>query len=458
MPFRPSAAFAVTLLLVAAGTTVPAARSQPGTTGMQAAASGGGPMTPVFVDSAGRRVVLPLAIDRVMPAEPNAVVLLRVLAPDKLAGPGPTDASGSRLPESAAAAYDWSRATTPAGMAALAHEAGAELIIDAGPVAPGRAAFADQVQRIAGIPYILVDDSFSRMPEMLQQVGRLLDQSSRGDRLGRYADHAISGVRGRLLITPADNRPRVYFALGPDGLTTALPGSPADMALAEAGVINVAAALGNGGERWVSPRQLFAWNPDYIIAEERSAYEAFRRDPQWRSLAAVEKQQVYLEPTRPFGWIEDPSGVNRLIGLNWLSTIFYPATTSGDLRTTVCEFYDLFYRTKLTNADIEAIVRPAGAPPPETENALQEQSPTGLGPSMPAMPVPQTSPVPGAPSAGTQQPPSPSTITGVPGLPNTAPSATCTVPTAPTPLPLPGLAPVPGVPTAPGNGQAPPKT
>ena len=54
-------------------------------------------------------------------------------------------------------------------------------------------------------------------------------------------------------------------------------------------------------------------------------------------------------PSNPFGWLEDPSGINRLIGLYWLSSLFYPDATQEDLRATVCDFYDKFYRTKLTN-------------------------------------------------------------------------------------------------------------
>lgn len=439
---RPAALSIAASLLLAGALLTLAARGQTGDAAVPSAATISTPLY-AFVDSAGRRIALPASINRVLPAERNAEVLLYVLAPGKLMRP-------------ARPGYDWSLAANPAPLAALAREAGVDLILDAGPVTPARAAFADQVQRLSGIPYILANDSFSRMPEMLRAIGGVLGDDNRGDRLARYADHAISGIRGRLLITPADNRPRVYFALGPDGLITALPGSPAEMALEEAGVINVAAAAGRGGLISVSPGQLLAWNPDYIIAEDRAAYDEFRRDPQWRSLAAVERRQVFLEPTRPFGWIEDPSSVNRLIGLGWLSTLFYPATTAGDLRTTVCEFYDLFYRTKLTNAQIEAMVRPAGVPPPENPAAMQEP----MGRIGPAMPVPQTSPAPGAPTAAAPNPAapagqSPSAITGVPGLPNTAPTAACTVPTAPTPLPLPGLAPVPGVPTPPGGAPVP---
>src|SRR5215211_8239633 len=39
-----------------------------------------------FLDAAGRRVILPDTIGRILPAERNAEVLIFVLAPDRLAG------------------------------------------------------------------------------------------------------------------------------------------------------------------------------------------------------------------------------------------------------------------------------------------------------------------------------------------------------------------------------------
>jgi iron complex transport system substrate-binding protein len=422
-----------------------------------------------FIDSAGRRVMLPAYVARVMPAERNAEVLVYVLAPDKLAGLERTAERLAPLPRRPReATIDWVLRSTPAEMAATARRLHADLIIDAGAVTPQRVAFADQVQQETGIPYILVDDSFARMPAMLRTIGAILGIENRADRLGRYADHAISGLRGRMLITPADTRPRVYYGLGYDGLTTALPGSPAGMALDEAGVINVAWPLGRGGEVRITPRQLLAWNPDVVIAEPRGFYDALRRNPRWRGITAVREGRVYLEPTAPFGWIEDPSGINRLIGLQWLSTLFYPSATAEDLRTAVCEFYDLFYRIKLTNAAVEDLVRPAGAPPQEAGLGYSEPL-VGLGAAPPSAlaPAPATpiTPVtPGAPGARTPPAPAgPNREAPLPGLPNNSPSATCSIPTETVQQPLlpglpPGLTPAPGgtPPAAPAPGAAPP--
>ncbi len=365
-----------------------------------------------FTDSAGRRIVLPERIGRVMPAEPNAEVLVFVLTPEKLTGLSRVPGRGSLLPRAARLpVLDWRPGSTPASMADTARQLRPDLIIDASSVTLERSAFADQVTRLTGIPYILVDDSFARMPKMLRTVAAILGVNDRHSRdLWLYAEHAIAGERGRLLIRPANARPHVYYGRGHDGLTTALPGSPAGESIDAAGAINVASPLGRGTEVSISREQLLGWDPDIIIAAERSFYDALRRNPAWRRLSAVRNKRVYLEPSSPFGWIEGPSGVNRLIGQYWLSSLFYPDATQEDLRATTCDFYNKFYRIKLTNAQLEAMVRPAGIPPPEVLRPVGEPL-VGLPPS--AVPY------------------------GVPGAPNemqaTAATATCIVPTGPSP-------------------------
>lgn len=401
-----------------------------------------------FIDAAGRQVVLPDRIGRILPADRNAEVLVFVLAPDRLAGleAGPGRRGG--LPRGARpAVLSWRTRSTPDSMAATARQVGADLIIDAGTVTPNRAAFADAVQRLTGIPYILVDSSFERVPLVLQSSGAILGVADRAEDLRIFAEHAIAGLRGRLLIRPANTRPRVYYGLGADGLTTALPGSPAGAAIDEAGAINVAARLGRVTQVRISPEQLLGWDPQIIIAEKRSFYNALRRDRAWRRLSAVRNNKVYLEPSMPFGWIEDPSGVNRLIGLHWLSSLFYPDATQEDLRSTACDFYDKFYRIRLTNAQLEAMVRPAGAAPLEAPRQLAEPL-VGLG-AAPSSTLPPGTPgaltVPTAPTpAATNQ----TALCAVPGAASPLPGMYTAPPAA---TPDIGAAPLPGLPGTPGT-------
>ncbi|HEY8873283.1 MAG TPA: ABC transporter substrate-binding protein [Stellaceae bacterium] len=369
-----------------------------------------------FTDAAGRRIVLPDPIRRILPAERNAEVLVFVLAPERLVGLSRLPGRGALFPRAGRLpVVDWRPRANPASMAETARRLRPDLIIDAGAVTPERAAFAEQVQQMTGIPYILVDDSFARIPTMLRSVGAILGNGDRAIDLAIFAEHAIAGLRGRLLIRPADTRPHVYYALGPDGLTTALPGSPAGEAIDEAGAINVASGLGRGSETVVSREQLLAWDPTVIIAQDRRFYASVRRDRALRRLSAVRNHRVYLEPRYPFGWIEDPSSINRLIGLYWLSSLFYPDATQEDLRATACDFYDKFYEISLTNGQLEAMVRPAGIPAVETLRPVGEPL-IGLGAAPPS-----TLP------AGT--PGTPSQAAAAPEVaPGTGPAAKCIVP------------------------------
>jgi iron complex transport system substrate-binding protein len=392
-----------------------------------------------FTDAAGRRVALPDRVGRVLPAERNAEVLLYALAPDKLAGLERPAQAGKRPGAPVRPpVLRFRPGATVSGVMAAARNARAELILDAGPVTPERAAFANEVTQRTGIPYVLVDDSFERMPAVLRTIGTVLGVADRADELRRFAENTIINTRGVLLIRPVDTRPRVYYALGPDGLTTPLPGVPAAQAIAEAGAINVAAPLGRSIYTRISRDQLLAWNPDIIIAQYPRFYDALRRDGSWRRLAAVRNHKVYLEPEGPFGWIDDPPGINRLVGLSWLSTLFYPEPTREELRGTVCEFYDRFYRVRLTNAQLGDILAPAGIPRPEPARA--NGAPLGLGPA-PSVPGPA---VPGAaPSPGISSPVTPLAGTPPPADFGTAPNAAGTLPALP-----PELAPAPSGPGA----------
>lgn len=370
-----------------------------------------------FTDSAGRIVVVPAHVSRVMPADWAAEVLIFVLDKNKLAAPG-------YGPHAAAPRYGRvpfvGPLAGPNGAAAVAR-LHPDLIIDAGPVTPARVAFADQTMQATGVPYLLIDNSLDRTPTMLRTIGRLLGVADRADDLAGSAEHAINALRGRLLIQPANQRPRVYYARGPNGLETALPGSEAAASIEAAGAINVASALAPGAPPTVTPQQLREWNPDIIVAEDRGFYAAAARNPAWNGLSAIRNHKLFLEPSEPFGWIDDPAGVNRLIGLYWLSQIFYPGDSQDDLRSLMADFYDKFYGIKLTDAQIEAIAKTAGIPPSDTPHLA----------ALPALGTVPNGANPTTPGAG-----APGAVSGAPGavnepgrrgvLPNEMPPATTT--------------------------------
>jgi iron complex transport system substrate-binding protein len=348
-----------------------------------------------FVDSAERYVALPNQIGRVMAADQSAAVLVYVLAPEKLVGwsrPLSRDqrayipAKFARLP-----VVGQLSGPAPTAAADAVTRLHPDLIIYTGIVSPEAAARADEIQQQTRVPYIVLDGSIQTIPDILTTVGAMLGVGERGQDLAHDARTAIDGLRGRLLITESTSRPLVYYGLGPDGLETGLARSEAMSAIDQAGAINVAASLGTGELTRVTREQIFQWNPAVIIAQQRSFYNTLLRSPAWRGLEAVAKKRFYLAPSDPFGWIDNPAGVNRIIGLPWLSSLCYPAVYQEDLRATVRDFYDKFYRVKLTDKQLEALVRLAEAQTGQPQTQINV-------PILGAEPVPYPSTTPNAPS------------------------------------------------------------
>jgi iron complex transport system substrate-binding protein len=326
-----------------------------------------GPVTAgIFIDSAGRRVTLPDRIERIMPAGPASAVFVYAVVPGKLIGwPEPLSraqrallpAKYVRLPTIGQLGGPYPTAT--ADDVLRLHP---DLIIGYGVISPPTVALADRIQQQTRIPYILLDDSIQLMPQIIRQLNPILGGGDRGDAVGTYAFRAIGLLRGQLLIVSANGRPLVYYGRGPDGLEAVLPGSAPATDIEQAGVINVAGTLGRGAVVPVTRDQILAWNPQIIIAQQRSFYNSLLHSPSWRSLAAVRRKMVYLQPADPFGWIDDPPGLNRIIGLYWLSSLFYPDVYQQDLHVIAREFYQLFYGVQLTDRQLEALIKPAENP------------------------------------------------------------------------------------------------
>jgi len=346
-----------------------------------------------FVDAAERFVVVPDRVARVMTVSQPADVLVYVLAPDKLVNwsTPPARAQRAYLPTKLARLPVIAAAADPAEAARSVARLRPDLVIDCGPVSPEAAARADQIQQQTGVPYIVLDNSIQTTPETLRTIGAMLGVSERGDDLGKFADYAIDALRGTLLVAAPDERPLVYYGRGPDGLETGLFDSQATAAIDQAGVIN-AARLGRGELTRVTRDQIFAWNPAIIIAEQRGFYNSLLHSAAWRGLAAVGNKRVYLAPADPFGWIDDPPGVNRIIGLYWLVALFYPSQFQQELGANVHDFYETFYKVKLTEKQIEALLRPAIG---HTETAGGQVAVPILGAE--PVPLPSTAPNPPPP-------------------------------------------------------------
>lgn len=323
------------------------------------------------MDSAGRAINLPARPSKVFAAGGPASVALYALRPDAMVG-WPRRVRTEEAPYVLPAVRDLPEAGMITGRGDTANieavlRTKPDLILDFGSVNSTYMSLADNTQARTGIPYALVDGRFSATAASLRLLGRLLGAEERAEALALYTEALFARLDALLAGIPESARPRVYLARGPAGLETGLRGSINTEIIERAGGRNVADS--NDARRGivnVSPEQILAWDPDVVLTWDREFHQRVTqgRDPLWRSMRAIRANRLYLAPTAPFGWIDRPPSLNRIIGLSWVANLLYGDRFAFDLQNETRAFYKLFYQVDIIDADLQTLVAWADGKPP----------------------------------------------------------------------------------------------
>ncbi|ETW10826.1 iron ABC transporter periplasmic binding protein [Roseivivax marinus] len=321
-------------------------------------------------DSAGRTVEVPGEIETVFAAGPPASVLVYVVAPETLTGwpRALRPEEGDYIAEPYRDLPETGRLTGRSGEANLERvlEIEPDLILDFGSVRGTYVDLANRVQAQTGIPYILIDGRFENTPEALRLLGEVLGKPERGEQLAGDAEDTFARIDAILAEVPEEDRPRTYLARGPDGLETGMKGSINTEIIERAGGANVADDGGRTqGLVQVSPEQVIVADPEIVVTWDPTFYDRVWEDSLWAGVDAVREGQVYLSPTAPFGWIDRPPSLNRMMGLRWMARLFYPERWEGDLRDETAEFYKTWYQVELGDAELDRLLEWAEGRPPE---------------------------------------------------------------------------------------------
>lgn len=313
-------------------------------------------------DAAGRVIEIPQKVTRVFPAGPPAAIMLYTLAPELLLGwPRANRAEelefllpeiGSR-PEIGRITGRGNTANLEAVIALKP-----DLILDVGSTSQTFVSLAARVREQTGIPYMLLDGRFDATPASYRILGKLPGLEARAQALAAYTEETFSTISKRVDAIPMAERPKVYYARGPRGLETGLGGS-INVETIELLAHNVAGAA-RGGLANVSIEQVLLWNPDVIVTIDRDFAASIGSDPAWKSVSAVKNGRVHLSPKLPFGWVDFPPSVNRLIGLWWLAKIFYPERFLEDMHKLTRDFYKRFYHVDVSDAQLARVLAGRG--------------------------------------------------------------------------------------------------
>jgi iron complex transport system substrate-binding protein len=234
-----------------------------------------------------------------------------------------------------------------------------DVIIDVGNVGDTYVSTAKRANEQTGAPFVLVDGRLLESARQIREVAALLGANERGVVLANFADQVLSDA-ARVRQDTTKKKVRVFYGRGADGLETGLAQSIHTEAIDLVGADNVAAAAGEKISSRVSLEQLIQWKPDMIVTLDANFYETLKKGGVWGQLDAVKNKRFYLIPSVPFGWIDHPPSINRLLGVIWMQRTLYPETMSEELfHAKIQAYFKLFYGYDLSDDELKQILNPS---------------------------------------------------------------------------------------------------
>ena len=301
---------------------------------------------------------VPAKVTRVFPAGPPAAILLYTLAPELLIGwprANRPEECVYMLPEICTrpeVGRITGRGNTANLETVLAQKP--DLILDVGSTSATFVSLADRVQEQTGIPYALLDGRFASIAKTYRTLGALIGRSEDAEKLARYAEETLKTILGRIEAIP---RRRAAAGLLRARAARARD-RPRRLDQCRDHRDDRAQCRGRDARR---PRQCLdragAGVESRCDRDHRPGIcgDRARRSVLGRGQGGA-RQPRSLSPKMPFGWVDFPPSVNRLIGLWWLAKILYPERFPEDLRALTQDFYSRFYHVTPSAAQIDHVL------------------------------------------------------------------------------------------------------
>ena len=216
----------------------------------------------------------------------------------------------------------------------------------------------------AGIPWVVVDyNSLEGLKKAVTVTGNVFNQPERAAGYNAYLQTTLELVSQRVSQIPESSRLRVYHAVN-EAARTDLKGDLNNQITDVAGIVNVSTQGGSlitdAEKTMTTLEQIYAWNPDAIIANDINASNYMLTDPKWSGLRAVSSQNVTTLPVGVSRW-GHPGSMEPHMAALFIAKHFYPAQFSDiDLSQTTKDYYQQWFNLDLTDADVSAILSGEG--------------------------------------------------------------------------------------------------
>jgi ABC-type Fe3+-hydroxamate transport system, periplasmic component len=316
----------------------------------------------LFTDSLGREREIPRYPSRVAPSGNVAQVQLYTIANDLMVGNAGSYSDGAKqyLTDSnvnlpVLGAFYGKKANLNKEALIVCDP---QVVIDFGEIKGSVEAMSsdlDNLEKQINIPILFIESYLRNTPASYRMLGVLLGREAEAEKLALYAEKAINKAdKERANI---EKPVKIYYSTAPDALDAVPTGNFHGEVIELVGAENVIPATKGSGSNQISLETLFTNQPEVILLGNEEAYKLVTTDKTWAELDAVKNGRVYLLPLLPYPWIDSPPSVNRIIGIYHLGTLLYPELYKDvDIKAEVKEFYSLFYKCDLTDAQVENLL------------------------------------------------------------------------------------------------------
>ncbi len=323
-----------------------------------------------ITDMLGRKVEVNFPINRVLSTTPTTTVLVYMIAPEKLIGwnfkPNGKLMSPRYLNLPVVGGWFGKKEGNYETFLNMKPDILLEGFSNLGKINKQR--INERQRKMGDIPVIGVKDTadIEGYEGSIAFIGRLLGKRKQAHRLSLFYLNILNMVKNRTKSIPENERTKVYYAEGPNGLFSETSKSVhaslinlcnGDNVVKLDEQFNPTAKKGFGRVK-VSLEQILEWNPQVIITMDRNFYRTVYKDPRWRFISAVRNKRVYLAPREPFGWFDRPPGINRIPGIIWTAYKLYPKRFKREeTKRLIREFYMQFYHYRLSESECETLLR-----------------------------------------------------------------------------------------------------
>ncbi|MCL2504045.1 MAG: ABC transporter substrate-binding protein [Coriobacteriia bacterium] len=236
-------------------------------------------------------------------------------------------------------------------------------------------ATAEKLEKL-GIPYVTVDYySIDELRTAISVVGAVFDEEEKAQAYLDFLDETLFMVKARTKDIPATEKKRVYHAINEATRTDAY-GDLCWEITTDAGLINVSTEDGStfsSEDGYITLEQIYAWNPEHIVANDFNARRYMLTDSKWSGLDAVANKRVYTLPVGVSRWCHKGSMEPHMAAL-FLGRQFYPELFSDiDLAQYTKDYYQRFFDLDLSDEEISAVLSGEGMRLPKETQGKQDQ-------------------------------------------------------------------------------------